>query len=460
MGEFVFRLPDVGEGLAEAELVQWQVAVGDTVTEDDVIAAVMTDKATVDIPSPVSGKVLWLGGEVGDVLAIGADLIRFEVHGPGNGSSARSAPPAPPASSARSAQTPPAVGQAEAQKSAGKAHVNAPTKSTAKPPLPSAQDPQMPRAARQRSAQTPAERPGKGKPPVRQTGKPLAAPSVRRRALDLGIDLRQVAGTGPAGRVTHEDLDQHLDSKQSTSPAATRQTAPNTSVTDIKLVGLRRRIAEKMVIAKSRIPHITYVEEVDMTKLEELRATLNETRSEQQARLTILPFLIRAMVRAVAEQPQVNAVFDDDAGVIHQHGGVHVGMATQTDAGLVVPVIRHAEILDVWACAAEIIRLSEQARDNGLSREELTSSTITITSLGPMGGIVTTPVINYPEVAIVGVNKMQIRPMWDGSQFVPRKMMNLSASFDHRVIDGWDAATFVQKIKSLLETPAMIFMNA
>jgi 2-oxoisovalerate dehydrogenase E2 component (dihydrolipoyl transacylase) len=222
---------------------------------------------------------------------------------------------------------------------------------------------------------------------------------------------------------------------------------------------LRRRIAEKMAVAKARIPHITYVEEVDVTSLEELRTAMNKAKRPEQARLTILPFLMRAMVKALAEQPGINAVFDDEAGIVHRHGGVHIGIATQTPGGLMVPVVRHAEARDIWDCAAEVARLSEAARANTASREELTGSTITITSLGAMGGVVTTPVINHPEVAIVGVNKIMVRPVWDGTSFIPRRMMNLSSSFDHRVVDGWDAALFVQRLKALLEQPALIFVE-
>jgi 2-oxoisovalerate dehydrogenase E2 component (dihydrolipoyl transacylase) len=230
-------------------------------------------------------------------------------------------------------------------------------------------------------------------------------------------------------------------------------------VEDIKIVGLRRRIAEKMSIANARIPHITYVEEVDVTALEELRATLNKAKRYDPLRLTLLPFLMRAMVRAITEQPKLNALFDDEAGVLHQHAGIHIGIAAQTQAGLLVPVVRHAEALDLWACAAELNRVAEAAKSGTATRDDLTGSTVTITSLGAMGGVVTTPIINHPEVAIIGVNKMMVRPVWDGSAFIPRKMMNLSSSFDHRVVDGFDAAQFVQRIKSLLETPALIFME-
>ncbi|WP_292277900.1 dihydrolipoamide acetyltransferase family protein, partial [Mesorhizobium sp.] len=291
--------------------------------------------------------------------------------------------------------------------------------------------------------------------------KPLASPAVRLRAKEAGIDLRQVAGSGPAGRISHEDIEAFL----ARGPQLARATGltRKDGVEDIKVVGLRRKIAEKMALAKSRIPHITYVEEIDVTALEELRATLNKEKrgahGADRPKLTLLPFLMRAMVKAIADQPSLNALFDDEAGIIHQHEGIHIGIAAQTPNGLVVPVVKHAEARDLWDCAAEVNRLAEAAKSGTASRDELSGSTITITSLGAMGGVATTPVINHPEVAIVGVNKMMVRPVWDGTQFMPRKMMNLSSSFDHRVIDGWDAAVFVQRIKTLLETPALIFVE-
>jgi 2-oxoisovalerate dehydrogenase E2 component (dihydrolipoyl transacylase) len=288
--------------------------------------------------------------------------------------------------------------------------------------------------------------------------KPIASPAVRLRAREAGIDLRQVSGTGPAGRITHEDLDAFIAHGRQAAKAP--GPAQKTSVEQIKVVGLRRKIAEKMAISKSRIPHITYVEEVDVTALEDLRAALNASKRADRPKLTLLPFVMQAMVKAIAEYPHLNAIYDDDAGIIHQHGGVHIGIATQTNAGLVVPVVQHAEWRDLWGCAIELNRLAEAAKAGTATREELGGSTITITSLGAMGGVVTTPVINYPEVAIIGVNKIMVRPVWDGAAFIPRKMMNLSSSFDHRVIDGWDAAVFVQRIKTLLEAPAMIFVEA
>ena len=302
----------------------------------------------------------------------------------------------------------------------------------------------------------PATRGGGGAP--RPEGeKPLAAPAVRLRAREAGIDLRQVPGTGPAGRIMHEDLDGFL--ARGTGAAGTPAPAVKTAVQDVKVTGLRRRIAERMAIANTRIPHITYVEEVDVTALETLRTTLNSQKQPEQPRLTLLPFLMCAVVRAVADQPNLNALYDDEANVVHQHAAVHIGIATQTPAGLMVPVVKHVEALDLWGCATALNRLADAARDGTASREELTGSTITITSLGAMGGLVSTPIINHPEVAIIGVNKIVMRPVWDGTTFVPRRMMNLSSSFDHRVVDGWDAARFVQRIRTLLETPAMIFIH-
>jgi len=286
--------------------------------------------------------------------------------------------------------------------------------------------------------------------------KPLASPAVRLRAREAGLDLRQVIGSGPAGRITHEDLEAHFARGSGSAKAPGPQ--PRTGVDDIKVVGLRRRIAEKMTIA-NRIPQITYVEELDVTGLEELRESLNNNQRRDPLKLTLLPFLTLATVRAVAAQPNLNSMFDDEKGIVHQHAGVHVGVAVQTPAGLIVPVVRHAESLALWDCAAELNRLTEAARSGTASRDELSGSTITITSLGAMGGVMSTPIINHPEVAIIGVNKIMVRPLWDGAAFVPRKMMNLSSSFDHRIIDGADAARFVQRIKVLLETPALIFVD-
>ncbi|MGZ2383562.1 dihydrolipoamide acetyltransferase family protein [Rhizobium brockwellii] len=408
MGEFIIKMPDVGEGVAEAEIVEWHVKTGDPVREDMVIAAVMTDKATVEIPSPVNGIVTWLAGEVGDRIAVKAPLVRIETAG-----EIGEAPPVR-ISQAPIAETP----RAEIAK-----------------PAPAVPAP----------AALPAE-------------KPLAAPSVRLFARESGVDLRQVQGTGPAGRILREDIEQFLT--PGTAPATVKNGfAKKTATEEIKLTGVRRRIAEKMVLSTSRIPHITYVEEVDITALEELRATMNGDRRPDHPKLTVLPFLMRALVKAISEQPDVNATFDDDAGIITRYSAVHIGIATQTPAGLTVPVVRHAEARGIWDCAAEMNRLAEAARSGTATRDELSGSTITISSLGALGGIVSTPIINRPEVAIIGVNKIATRPVWDGTQFVPRKMMNLSSSFDHRIIDGWDAANFVQRIRTLIETPALIFIE-
>ncbi|RWY75198.1 dihydrolipoamide acetyltransferase family protein [Rhizobium sp. WSM1325] len=408
MSEFIIKMPDVGEGVAEAEIVEWHVKTGDPVREDMVIAAVMTDKATVEIPSPVNGTVTWLAGEVGDRIAVKAPLVRIETAGD--------------------------VGEVQSAGISQTPIAGTPKAEIAKPAPP---------------APTPAPAPAE---------KPLAAPSVRLFARESGVDLRQVQATGPAGRILREDIEQFLS--HGTAPATAKNGfARKTATEEIKLTGLRRRIAEKMVLSASRIPHITYVEEVDMSALEELRATMNGDRRPDHPKLTVLPFLMRALVKAISEQPDVNATFDDDAGIIMRYSAVHIGIATQTPAGLTVPVVRHAEARGIWDCAAEMNRLAEAARSGTATRDELSGSTITISSLGALGGIVSTPIINRPEVAIIGVNKIATRPVWDGTQFVPRKMMNLSSSFDHRIIDGWDAANFVQRIRTLIETPALIFIE-
>jgi len=442
VAEYVIKLPDVGEGVAEAEIVEWHVKIGDLVREDAILAAVMTDKATVDIPSPVAGEIVWLGAKVGDVVAVGSDLVRLKVRGDDDSAAVKEA---------QRASKPEALGVEPAQGTPWpEDRVDGPVK-----PAPAATAPSDSSAGQPDEA-TPSQQVTRCAPHP-EGEKPLAAPALRQRARAAGVDLRQVSGTGPAGRITHEDLDAVFMRRAAMATAPRLQ--PNTAVEDIKLAGLRRRIADKMSLSNARIPHITYVEGVDVTGLEELRATLNGTKRNDQPKLTLLPFLMRAMVRAIAEQPSLNALFDDEAGVVHQHAGVHIGIATQTNAGLMVPVVRHAEALDLWNCGAEVNRLAEAAKNGTATRDELSGSTITITSLGAMGGLVTTPIINHPEVAIIGVNKMMMCPTWDGSAFVPRKMMNLSSSFDHRVVDGYDAALFVQRIKSLLQTPALIFMG-
>ncbi len=419
MGVHTIRMPDIGEGIAETEIAEWLVAEGQMVREDEPIVAVMTDKATVEIPSPVAGKVIWQGGQPGDVIAVGAELVRLEVEGAGNQKATppSDAAPKPVVLAAEAAR--PAVAEAAAP-----AHPAAPVGAAPASP---------PRAA-----------------PLRPEGeKPLAPPSVRARAREAGVDLRMVRGSGPAGRIGHDDLSAFIASG-GLPPAAGPQ--PDETVEEIKVIGLRRKIAERMEVA-NRIPHITIVEEIDATAVEDLRA-----RMATGGKLTLLPFLARAIVKAVRAQPALNAQYDAEAGLLRRFGAVHLGIAAQTPAGLMVPVVRHAEALSLRETAAEIARVAQAAKDGTARREELSGSTISITSLGPLGAIATTPILNAPEVAIVGVNRLAVRPFWNGAAFEPRKMMNLSCSFDHRVIDGWDAAVFVARLKELLETPALIFV--
>ena len=425
MGVRSIKMPDVGEGVAEAEIVEWAVKVGDLVKEDQVVAAVMTDKATVEIPTPVAGSVLTLGGAVGDVLAVGAELIRIDAPGLPD-----ALLPAAPKSRPQQQELPP-------------------------PPKVKPEPAPAPPAA----AVEPPPR-----PPVTHTGAPrplgeklLAAPALRLKAREAGVDLRFVHGSGPAGRITHPDLDAYIARPPEPSKRSGR--TPNKAVETIKVVGMRRRIAENMAESARRVAHFSYVEEVDVTALEELRAALNARATEERPKLTLLPFLILAIVKAVAEFPQINAHYDDENNVITRFGAVHLGVATQTPNGLMVPVVRHAETLGLHECAREMRRVSEAARHGGASREELSGSTITLTSLGALGGIVSTPIINRPEVAIVGVNKIVVKPVWRDGGFAPRKTMNLSSSFDHRVVDGYDAASFIQRMRTLIEAPATLFIE-
>jgi 2-oxoisovalerate dehydrogenase E2 component (dihydrolipoyl transacylase) len=433
MGIRSIKMPDVGEGVAEAEIVEWSVKVGDLVREDQVVAAVMTDKATVDIPTPVAGSVLALGGAVGDVLAVGSELIRIDAPGLPDAML-----PAAPKSRAPQEPAPPPTAQPEAAE---------PARVATEPP-PRLPDPQK-IAPRDFEPRTGAPRPA--------GEKPLAAPAVRLKAREAGIDLKFVRGSGPAGRITHQDLDAY--SARPPQPSKPSGRAPNEAVETIKVVGMRRRIAENMAESARRIAHFSYVEEVDVTALEELRSSLNVRATEERPKLTLLPFLILGIVKAAAEFPQINAHYDDDKDIITRFGAVHAGVATQTPNGLMVPVVRHAETLGLRECAREMRRVSEAARQGVAARDELSGSTITLTSLGSLGGIVSTPIINRPEVAIVGVNKIVVRPVWRDGAFVPRKVMNLSSSFDHRVVDGYDAATFIQRLRSLLETPATLFIE-
>src|SRR5450830_766035 len=423
MGTHIIKMPDIGEGIAEVELSVWHVKVGDMVVEDQVLADVMTDKAMVDIPSPVHGKVISLGGVPGEVMAVGSILISIEVEGAGNFKESSQ-----PAAAVKEA----AVAAPNVEAVVERKPLEAPR------PAAVCQGPMVARETDER---------------------PLASPAVRKHALDLGIQLRLVRGTGPAGRVLHEDLDAYLAEGQSNASTATAAYARRTDEAQIPVIGMRRKIAQRMQDATQRAAHFSYVEEIDVTALDELRVHLNEKHGATRGKLTLLPFIVRAMVVALRDFPQINARYDDEAQVITRLGAVHVGVATQSDVGLMVPVVRHAEARSLWGNAEEITRLATAARNGKASRDELSGSTITLTSLGALGGIVSTPVLNLPEVAIVGVNRIVERPMVIKGQIVIRKMMNLSSSFDHRVVDGMDAAQFIQAIRGLLEQPASRFLE-
>jgi len=444
MARIPFRLPDIGEGIAEAEIVAWHAKVGDMVEEDQPLADMMTDKATVEMAAPVSGKLVEIAGQVGDQIAIGSTLAVFETEAteaevPETASPLADGPEAPQA-------TPP-------------------EDSAVEPAQPQTQETRRSRESGNPAASPPTEE----KRDSRLRGndgekKVLASPAVRQRAKDLGVDLAQVHPAS-GDRVKHSDLDAFLKYQgggAAPAPAPALARAPvaagEDEVDEIKVTGLRRRIAENMAESKRRIPHFAYVEELDVTAIEALRQAMNAERGERP-KLTLLPFLIRAMCRAARDFPMVNACFDDETGVVHRHSAVHLGMATQTDAGLSVPVIRDAQARDLWGLAAEIVRLADATRRGKAAREELSGSTITLTSLGALGGIVSTPVINRPEVAIVGVNRMVEKPVVIEGRIEVRKTMNLSSSFDHRVVDGMDAAKFIQAIRRLIETPALLFVE-
>lgn len=430
MGRYTFKLPDIGEGIAEAEIVAWHVKVGDRVEEDGRLADMMTDKATVEMESPVAGTVIEVAGDVGDTVAIGAPLVVIEVEGEGEAEAA----PAPVA-----APTPAA----------------APEVVVAPPPPTPAPEP----------VAAPTPPPAKPARPVvpQSHAKVLASPAVRARAAELGIDLADVH-PAEGNRVRHADLDAFL---AYSGPGGYRAPGLHGQDSQVKVIGLRRRIAENMAASKRHIPHFSYVEECDVTALEAMRAQLNEHRGgagQSRPKLTMLPLLITAICKALADFPMINARFDDEAGVVTRFAAVHLGMATQTPAGLMVPVIRNAQDRNLWQLAQEIVRLAEAARDGTAKSEELSGSTLTVTSLGPLGGVAHTPVINRPEVAIIGPNRIIERPMFvpdgmGGERIEKRKLMNLSISCDHRVVDGWDAASFVHAVKKLLETPVLLLAN-
>lgn len=413
MGHYNFKLPDLGEGIVEAEIAAVHVNVGDMVTEDQPLIDMMTDKATVEIPSPVDGKILSISGNPGEVLAVGSVMVVFEVEGAGN---AESEP----------ANTEPVVEAAPVKTAPVKAEPIVKTAPVAPVMTGTTSD------------------------------NPLTSPAVRRRALEEDIDLASVPGSGPAGRISHQDLDDFIAAGGRISQPAQQK---RTSIEEIPVIGIRRKIAERMELSKRTIPHYSYVEEVDVTEVEKLRVFLNENRTEDQPKLSILPFIMIATLKGMEKFPECNSHYDPEHSLVRRFSGIHIGIASQTPNGLMVPVVSHAETRDIWDMAAEMMRVSSAARAGKAKREELSGSTVTITSLGKIGGIVTTPVINYPEVCIIGVNKIVPRPMvLNGTDIQIRQMMNLSSSFDHRVVDGYVAAELIQFIKGALEQPATLFM--
>ena len=419
MGIFAFKLPDIGEGVVEGEVVEWMVSVGDTVKEDDPILSVMTDKATVEIPSPTDGVVKSLVGEPGTILAVGQVCIEFETDGEGT-----------------------------------------PVEEAPEPVEEVVEEAPEPEPEPVEEEETPEPTPAPAPTPVvvaAPGARPLASPAVRQRARESGIDLSTVTGSGPAGRITHGDLESWKAAGSPVAAAGPARTA-QTGTTEVPVIGLRRKISESMTESYTTIPHFSYFEEVDITHLDELRVHLNSTRSDDQPKLTYLPFIMQALVKAQGDNPVCNALFDDDKGVVTRHDAVHLGIATQTDRGLYVPVVKHVEAQDIWQSASEMQRVSQAARDGTAGLDELTGSTFTITSLGRMGGLGATPIINKPEVGILGVHNAVDTPVVRNGQIVVRKMLRLSSSWDHRVVDGWDGAMLVQRLKALLENPATIFM--
>ena len=419
MSEYIFKLPDLGEGTVESEIGEWFVKVGDAVKEEDIVGTVMTDKAAVEVSSPVSGKVVKLAGEPGDIIAVGAMLVIIDTAGTAD----------------------------EGRTTGTGAAAAVPVEESEEESAPPEETPVQPGVA------TAAAEPAGANV---ASARIVTSPAIRRRAKEANVDLALVPGSGPGGRIVRKDFDRYLKAR-ATGATIAAPAVPSTRVKEIKIIGVRRIIAERMQSAKLEIPHFAYVEEIDITELESLRKHLN-TKKDGSERLTVLPFLGLALIRALRDFPQCNVTHDKDRNLLLQHEAVHVGVATQTPDGLKVPVIRHAEMMSLDGLAVEIRRLSEAARTNKAKREELSGSTITITSLGKLGGIVSTPVINAPEVAIIGVNRAVERPVVLNGQVQVRLMMNLSSSFDHRFVDGYDAAAMIQRIKELLEHPATIFL--
>ncbi|HWZ64061.1 MAG TPA: dihydrolipoamide acetyltransferase family protein [Steroidobacteraceae bacterium] len=432
MSQYVFKLPDLGEGTVQAEIVGWRVKPGDTVAEDDVVVEVMTEKAAVEVPAPVAGRVVSTTGEPGDMVPVGAPLLVLETEP--RAQAAAAAPAALPATPAAAAPAAAPLRAATSGNGAGGA-------------------PEAPAVIAARASRV------------------ATSPAIRRRAHEAGVDLTQLAGSGPSGRIVAKDLDAYLarGAERAAVPLRTApravtpaRPAPRTAAAteEIKVIGLRRLIAQRMSEAKRNIPHFAYVEELDITELEALRRHLNGKLERGSPGLTYLPFLGLALVRVLRDFPQCNAHYDAERGVIVRYAAVHLGVATQTPDGLKVPVVRDAGERSLWELAAEIRRVSEAARTNKATREELSGSTITITSLGKLGGIASTPIINAPEVAIVGVNRSIERPVVRDGAIAIRLTMNLSSSFDHRFVDGYDAAAMIQALKECLEHPATIFIGS
>jgi len=453
MTRYVFKMPDLGEGTVESEIVAWHVKVGDLVEEDQIMAEVMTDKAAVEVPAPVRGRVLALHAEPGDMVAVGSELVIFETDSVAGGdddepATQAAARAAAPAAKPETPAAPEPVAEAAAPPT--------PARSAPAPQAASSPEARSPKsaAAPLRSGEVPGV-----EPPGLRPGRIMASPATRRRAREAGIDLARVAGSGPGGRITREDFDAAL-SGGATAPAtpAITRLEPRSGTEEIKIIGVRRLIATRMTEAKRNIPHFAYVEEVDVTELESLRTHLNTQLPAGSPSLTYLPFLAAALVRVLGDFPQCNALYDAERGVLVRHHAVHLGVATQTPDGLKVPVVKHAEARTLWDLSTEIRRVSEAARGGKASREELSGSTITITSLGKLGGIVSTPIINAPEMGIIGVNKAVERPVVLNGAITVRRIMNLSSSFDHRFVDGYDAAAMIQALKDLLEHPATIFI--
>jgi 2-oxoisovalerate dehydrogenase E2 component (dihydrolipoyl transacylase) len=447
MTRYVFKMPDLGEGTVEAEIVAWHVRVGEHVNEDQVMAEVMTEKAAVEVPAPVTGRVVSITGGPGDMVRVGAELIVFDTES-GDTEIPAPAATATPAAHAADSVAPAPAGEVGRSQGEGPAPIPAPA-------------PQVHEPAPALRAIAPA-----AVAEVRKAGRVMASPASRRRAREAGIDLTQVGGSGPGGRITRGDLEAALSGAAApvahAAPTAKRAAAPGlarrTGTDELKVIGVRRVIANRMTDAKRNIPHFAYVEEVDVTELESLRQHLNGRLPAGAAPLTYLPFLIAALGRVLEDYPQCNAWFDTERNMVVRHRALHAGVATQTPDGLKVPVVRHAEALTLWELADEIKRVSEAARSGKATKEDLSGSTITVTSLGKLGGIVSTPIINAPEMAIIGVNKAIERAVVMGGAITVRRIMNLSSSFDHRFVDGYDAAAMIQALKDMLEHPATIFM--